>query len=346
MPALNSAEWKDFLTGCPEAHILQSTPWGELKAAFGWEVLRWVSEAGGGRVGAQILFRRSLFGYGFAYIPKGPIGIDSRQSDHVFESPAGEKFLAEVDAICRREKIIFLKVEPDLLISEQPKTQRVVPPGFILSQRSIQPLRTILLDISVSPEEVLARMKQKTRYNIRLAQRKGVQVRRTNSLETFYDLMRLTGERDRFGVHSLEYYRRAFELFRPLDACELFMAEYEGKALAAIMVFAWGHRAWYFYGASSSEHRELMPAYLLQWEAIRWAQRKGCLQYDLWGIPDAPEDLLEREFPHRNDGLWGVYRFKRGFGGMVSRAAGPWDRVYNPWIYGFYRLWTRWRGNF
>lgn len=346
MPALNSDGWKAFLADCPEAHILQSTPWGELKRAFGWEVLRWVSEADGERVGAQILFRKLLFGYGLAYIPKGPIGIGLRQGARFFESPAGEQFLAEVDAICRGKKIVFLKIEPDLLISEEPASRQVVPPGFTLSRHSIQPLRTILLDIGVSPEEVLARMKQKTRYNIHLAQRKDVRVRRTGCLETFYDLLRLTGERDRFGVHSLEYYQHAFKLFRPLDACELFVAEYEGKALAAIMVFAWGRRAWYFYGASSTDHRELMPAYLLQWEAIRWAQRKGCLQYDLWGVPDAPEDLLEREFPYRNGGLWGVYRFKRGFGGRLSRAAGPWERVYNPWMYALYRLWTRRGGDF
>jgi len=101
-------------------------------------------------------------------------------------------------------------------------------------------------------------------------------------------------------------------------------AFFGGEALAALMVFQRGRRAWYFYGASSDEYRELMPTYLLQWEAMRWARTNGCETYDLWGVPEASEDQLEAEFPHRSDGLWGVYRFKRGFGGDLHRSHGPW----------------------
>lgn len=341
MPQLNTEDWKAFLANCPEAHILQSAQWGELKEAFGWEVVRCVSETGDERIGGQILFRRLPFGYNFAYIPKGPLRPGQSMDESSFKSSAWQAFLAEVDALCRRKRAIFLKIEPDLLISEEPGNPQKAPPGFVLSRHAIQPPRTIILDIAGKPEALLAKMKQKTRYNIRLAERKGVCVHPAGSLETFYDLMRLTGERDRFGIHSPEYYQRAYELFRPQGACELFLAEYRGKPLAAIMVFAWGKRAWYFYGASAPESRELMPTYLVQWEAIRWAHEKGCVQYDLWGVPDVSEEHLEKEFSHRNDGLWGVYRFKRGFGGRVERAAGPWDRVYNSVMYGIYRLSTR-----
>ena len=119
------------------------------------------------------------------------------------------------------------------------------------------------------------------------------------------------------------------------------LAEYDKTPLAALMVFAREKRAWYFYGASSNEHRDYMPTYILQWEAMRWARAQGCTQYDLWGVPDADEETLEANFVGRNDGLWGVYRFKRGFGGRLVRAAGPWDRVYNPLLYRFYKLWMR-----
>ena len=105
------------------------------------------------------------------------------------------------------------------------------------------------------------------------------------------------------------------------------------------MVFAYGRRSWYFYGASNDLHRNKMPTYLIQWEAIRWARRLGCTEYDLWGIPDEDEEVLEAQFTERHDGLWGVYRFKRGFGGKVLRAAGPWDRVYQPMLYALYELW-------
>jgi lipid II:glycine glycyltransferase (peptidoglycan interpeptide bridge formation enzyme) len=118
----------------------------------------------------------------------------------------------------------------------------------------------------------------------------------------------------------------------------LLLASFEGELLGGIIVFSQGRRAWYFYGASADQRRELMAPYLLQWEAMRWARLRGCTEYDLWGIPDAPEENLEAQFASRADGLWGVYRFKRGFGGRVSRAAGPWDRVYQSLLYRAY-LW-------
>jgi peptidoglycan pentaglycine glycine transferase (the first glycine) len=99
-------------------------------------------------------------------------------------------------------------------------------------------------------------------------------------------------------------------------------------------------RAYYFYGASANEERERMPTYLLQWEAIRWARAHGCIEYDLWGVPDADEETLEANFTHLSEGLWGVYRFKRGFGGELRRSPGAWDRVYQPVMYAFYKWWT------
>jgi lipid II:glycine glycyltransferase (peptidoglycan interpeptide bridge formation enzyme) len=209
-----------------------------------------------------------------------------------------------------------------------------------LSAQTIQPPRTLLIDLAGDEEQVLARMKQKTRYNIRLALKKGIVVRSSEDLDAFYSLMQVTGGRDSFGVHSLPYYRLAYELFHRRGNCELLMAEFKGEPLAGLMVFANGRRAWYFYGASANEHRERMPTYLLQWEAMRWARSLGCTLYDLWGVPDEDEETLEANFAKRSDGLWGVYRFKRGFGGQLRRAAGPWDRVYNPLLYTLYRWWT------
>jgi lipid II:glycine glycyltransferase (peptidoglycan interpeptide bridge formation enzyme) len=181
-------------------------------------------------------------------------------------------------------------------------------------------------------------MKQKTRYNIRLARRKGIVIRQTSDIESFHQLIQITGERETFGVHSQAYYQQAFDLFEPKGHCALLMAEFEEKPLAGLMVFAQGERAWYFYGASSNEQRHLMPTYLLQWKAIQWAKEQGCTTYDLWGVPDEDQETLEANFLDRNDGLWGVYRFKRGFGGELRRAAPAWDRVYNPLIYRLY-LW-------
>jgi peptidoglycan pentaglycine glycine transferase (the first glycine) len=251
---------------------------------------------------------------------------------------------SEVDALCRQERAIFLKVEPDMW--QQPGVQfpQGELPGFRASPHSIQPPRTILVDLHGSEEEVLGRMRQKTRYNIHLAQKKEVVVRTSAAIDQFEQLMQATGQRDGFAVHGAAYYQKAYDLFAPTDRCALLIATYEGQPLAGLMVFRRGRTAWYLYGASNEKGRNRMPTYLLQWEAMRWARERGCTEYDLWGVPDADEDVLENNFSTRSDGLWGVYRFKRGFGGVLRRTVGAWDRVYNPELYAAYRWWINRRG--
>ena len=323
MSQVNKEEWDAFLLKHPDSHLLQTSRWGELKRFYGWEPKWLIVE----NSGAQVLFKRLLLGFHVAYIPKGPVGEFSRG------------LLEEIDKLCFSERAVFLKVEPDVWVDgEQPRT---FLPGFRESEQTIQPARTILIDIRGDEDEILAAMKQKTRYNIRLSQRKGVVVRKSDDVKEFYDLMLLTGKRDRFGIHSLNYYEKAYSLFSDDGSCELFIAEHEGESLAGLMVFAKGKTTWYFYGASSNRKRNLMPTYALHWEAIKWAKTKGCEWYDLWGVPDEDEEVLEREFKTRNDGLWGVYRHKRGFGGVVKRSLGAWDRVYHPLLYWFYKLWVK-----
>jgi lipid II:glycine glycyltransferase (peptidoglycan interpeptide bridge formation enzyme) len=163
-----------------------------------------------------------------------------------------------------------------------------------------------------------------------------------NDLDTFYQLMETTGQRDGFGVHSQAYYQAAHQLFAPAGRSRLLLAEFEGQLLAGLVVFAFGDTAIYMYGASSDAHRNRMPTYLLQWEAMLWAKEQGCRVYDLWGVPDEDEATLEDEFTQRSDGLWGVYRFKRGFGGRLVRRIGAWDLVYAPMRYRLYSLATGW----
>lgn len=326
MPILTPSQWDDFLEHHPDAHLLQSSAWGEFKSAFGWRPVRLQS----GTCGAQVLFRDLPLGLSLAYIPKGPIGTDWHD------------LWREVDVLCRQERAIALIVEPD---AWEPATSGLLEDlRDFLPARPIQPRRTIEVSLEGDEETWLGRMKQKTRYNIRLAQRKGVCVRLATSLDAFYALLQTTSGRDRFGVHARAYYQRAFDLFAPQDRCALLMAEFEGQPLAGLMAFASGKRAWYFYGASASEERNLMPTYLLQFEAMRWAKLQGCTLYDLWGVPDADESQLEADFAKRSDGLWGVYRFKRGFGGQLVRSVGAFERPYIQSLYALYRLYNRLRG--
>jgi lipid II:glycine glycyltransferase (peptidoglycan interpeptide bridge formation enzyme) len=320
MTEVTLAEWNQFLTKFPDAHLLQMGEWGELKKDFGWKPVRLVS----GNVGVQILFRRLPLGFTIAYIPKTVMSNELLSNE----------FWREIDSVCKKNRAIFLKIEPNTWSED---FQLISRPSFLVtSPHNIQPPRTITLDINASEEDILSRMKPKCRYNIRLAEKKGVTIRAWDDISAFHEMMTVTGGRDGFGVHSKEYYQRAYELFHPKGTCELLVAEYEGKPLASLMVFANGKRAWYVYGASNNEERNRMPTYLLQWEAIRWAKARGCEEYDLWGVPDEDEETLEANFETRHDGLWGVYRFKRGFGGQLKRAAQALDRVYNPLLYWAY----------
>ncbi|HVM70264.1 MAG TPA: peptidoglycan bridge formation glycyltransferase FemA/FemB family protein [Anaerolineales bacterium] len=324
MPEINCSEWNEYLTAQPAAHILQSGEWGELKSAFGWEAVRVVRNG----LGAQILFRKLPFGLTFAYIPKGPVGTISTQDARLF--------WADVDALCQRKHAVFLKMEPDGW--EGDSLPKMGYPTFLSSPQHIQPRSTLVVDLRGTEEDVFNRMKPKARYNIRLAGRKEVVVHSSSDVDDFYRIMGVTSQREEFHVHAREYYRRAYELFHSKGLCELFVASFQGQTLAAVMAFAYGKSAYYFYGASGDVERNRKPTYPLQWETIRWAHGKGCTEYDMWGIPDEAKDVDDDEAEAREDGLWGVYRFKRGFGGSIKRARPPMDRVYNPLLYKLY-LW-------
>lgn len=320
MPVLSLAKWDQFISIHPDAHFMQTGEWGELKRSFGWDAVRFSKND----VGAQILFRKLPLGLTIAYIPKGPIG------ENLVD------LWPEIHQICHDHHAIFLKVELDVI--QNGPNQKEEFPGFIISKNNIQPPNTIILNIADSEENLLQKMHQKTRYNIKLAARKEVVVQSWSDIPAFHEMMITTGTRDKFGVHSREYYQHAYDHFHPVGMCELLVARFENRPIASIMAFARGKRAWYVYGASTDFERNRMPAYLLQWEAILWAKKRGCLEYDFWGIPDENETVLESEFANRNSGLWGVYRFKRGFGGEIKRSFQALDKVYMPGLYTLY-LW-------
>ncbi|HSV85126.1 MAG TPA: peptidoglycan bridge formation glycyltransferase FemA/FemB family protein [Levilinea sp.] len=317
MPILPAANFESLLSQHSHAHLLQSSAWGELKSCFGWQPYYFQA----GKALAQVLIRRLPLGFTFGYIPKGPTG--NNWAD----------LWPEIDRLCRSMRAIFLKVEPDAW--EPPDQALLAELSEWTPARPIQPRRTIMISLDGDESQWLERMKQKTRYNIRLAERKDVAVHVSTDLPAFHRMMLATGSRDGFSVHSLDYLQRAYDIFAASGDAVLLTAVYEERPLAGLMVFARAARAWYFYGASTGEERNRMPAYLLQWEAMHWAARRGCRWYDLWGVPDAEESELEAGFMQQSDGLWGVYRFKRGFGGELKRSVGAWDRVYQPLAYRF-----------
>lgn len=313
MSILTKEQWQDRIGQTGDASLLQSAAWGELKSHFGWKP----SYVGTQTAGAMVLFRKLPLGLTIAYIPRGPIGYDF--SD----------LWSEIHALCRSNHAVFLRVEPGFW-QDEPRAQELIQSmrGFRGAFATVQPPRTILIPLRGNEDDWLARMNQKTRYNIRLSQKKDLIVEETWDAAAFHQLMRLTGERDAFGVHSERYYQTCLDCFRPLNQVRILQVSYRDQILAAIMLFIQGKRGYYLYGASSNLERNRMPNYLLQWRAMQICKEEGCVEYDLWGVPDEDESVLEADFQNRHDGLWQVYRFKRGFGGELKRTSGSYDYVY------------------
>ncbi len=328
--------WDDFVAA-RGGHILQTSAWGELKTRFGWNAQRVALTRDHTIIaGAQILFRRLPLGLVFAYIPRGPV---ADPNDHT-------TLAALFDALCRAaqaRRAFTLKIEPNWLdATHHPQSPISNFPSLTLSNlqslisNSIQPCTTIHLDLTRDLDAILAQMKQKWRYNIRLAERKGVTVREggASDLATFYRLLQITSARDRFAIHAEAYYRAAFDLFVARDLARLFVAEYAREPLAMIFVTAFGDEAIYLYGASSNAHRERMPNHALHWAAIQWAKARGCTRYDLWGL-GATTDADARD-------AHGLYRFKQGFGGQVIRYVETRDVIFSRWQYALYTRALAW----
>ena len=324
--------WEAFVQAHPRAHLLQTAPWGELKAAFGWRPLRVaLDDSGGGIVaGVQLLLRRLPLRLGWlAYAPYGPL-VDWADAGQV------RALRDAVDDAARQHGAALLKIEPGFGLEHVDFAAY----GFRPSPQTVQPPRTIRLDLAADEATILARMNQGTRRNIRKSEKYEVEVRQgtREDVASFNALLAETGSRAEFGVHAPEYYRLAYDLFVPRGWAALFLGSYAGQDLAGVMVFRLGHEAWYLYGASSERERQRMASYGVQWAGVRWAKAQGAARYDLYGVPDADPETLEAQFETRGDGLWGVYRFKRGWGGEVVRSVGAWDRVYNRLVYTAYRL--------
>lgn len=335
MDACQNEVWDSFVNTHGQGHFLQSRGWGTLKAGAGWHPLRvalWDTQREQIIAGAQILRRSTAhmpprLGH-LAYIPRGPV-LDWAWQDNNSGSALSclpDLFFSQLLPFLRDRGAIALHVELPLLDDEEQseRARQSLNALHFHPVRPVQPIRTILLNITPDEHSLLANMKEKWRYNIRLAARKGVRVRPAQGKEdvqAWYRLLQTTGQRDRFGIHSFDYYWRAWQIFAPPEQAQLLLAEYEGQLLAGIFVGYTARQAVYLYGASSNEHRNLMPNYLLQWEAIRQARARGATTYDFWGIPETDD---------ADEAMAGVYRFKSGWGGRIARFAGNYEYVFRP----------------
>ncbi len=316
--------WNEALLALPRPHVLQTWEWGEVKRRHGWTPARLLWERDGRPLAAAQVLRRPLTHtpWGVMYAPKGPALDDDTAETR-------ELVLDDLEQFARRERGILLKIDPDSnsdgLLSD------LVRRRWRYSAQQIQFRNTALLDLTPSEDDLLAQMKSKTRYNVRLAERRGVQARAgtTDDIDLFYRMYAETGQRDGFLIRPLEYYDDAWRTFMSTDLAHMLLAEVEGEAIAGVILFCFGATAWYMYGASRDAHRSLMPNYLLQWAAMRWARARGCSRYDMWGAPDVLDP---------DDGLWGVWRFKEGLGAQFTPHIGAYDFAPSPLLYWAYTV--------
>ncbi len=315
------AYWNTTLTTLPYRHILQTWEWGQFKQRWGWSPRYFIDEEHGAVNAAALVLRRTFspLKLNILYVPKGP-ALDYADSALV------DRVLRELVQVARRDRALFIKIDPDLNQSDR---TLLLDRGWRYSAEQIQFRNTMLIDLTRSEDDLLAAMKPKTRYNVRLAQKKGVTIRSgdLDDLELLYAMYAETAQRDGFIVRPLDYYRDAWGSFIRSDLAHPLIAAVDQEAVAGLILFHFAGRAWYMYGMSRNAHRDKMPNHLLQWEAMRWAKAHGCTVYDLWGAPD---ELTE------SDSLWGVYKFKEGLGAEFAPHVGAYDFVISRPGYGLY----------
>ena len=349
--------WNQLISSLPNPHFLQTYEWAQVKAKYGWKpiYLLWFDKSFQSYTPDQLVpldqldvhaaclvLKRTVFSRlaqpCILYAPKGPLLDWSNES-------LRDRVLDDLQSFAKKQGAIFLKIDPDVVLGTgvpASEDERVDNGGQVVmselkrrgwrySSDQIQFKNTILIDLCTSEDEMLTRMKQKTRYNIRLADKKGVTVRigTKADLPMLYKMYAETSVRDGFVIRDEGYYQTVWQTFMQSDQpdTEPLIAEANGGVIAAIFVFYFARRAYYVYGMSREAHREKMPNYLLQWEAMKHARSRGCLVYDLWGAPD--------EF-NESDSMWGVFRFKEGLGGQVVRTLGAWDYAPNAFRYQIY----------
>lgn len=333
--------WDGFVAAHAQGSLLQQRAWGELKSGFGWQARRVAVLRGDGvLVAGAILLLRSRFGLSVAYTPRGPLLSGDAAVDTLL--------LAGLERLARRARAVLLRLEPNL--TEDDPAADITHTWLLLQglqpAPTIQPRSSIHVQLAPSEQALLAACSKGHRADIRRAERGGVTVRvgGEEELGLFYAIMSATGARAGFSIHSEAYYRAAWQRFQPRS--RLLVAELDGRAVAAHMLFADTRTGLYLYSGADEAGLKAGANHLLEWHALRWAKSLGCVRYDFWGVPDAlgrvaaaPDEAARSalEEQAKGDPLYGVYRFKKGFGGSVVRYLPAYDRVLIPPLYGLAR---------
>ncbi|HNI09732.1 MAG TPA: peptidoglycan bridge formation glycyltransferase FemA/FemB family protein [bacterium] len=325
LPAHNPAvreRWNAFASSVDGSSVLQSYEWGEVKRGLWQPFYTAVTDETGQIILAALILKRPmpLVGRAIFYAPRGPLFRE-------LNAALLKAFADGVCALAKKENVFALRCDPEIEETNTSILSVFQNAGFSRNPENIQPRGTILLDIRPGEDDLLKSFHHKTRYNIKLAEKKGVTVEEINSsdgIDIFYDLFEITSARDKFMILRRSYFQHLHKTLSNSGLSTVFVAKYDGKPLGAVILTTFGKRMVYLYGASSNAHRNLMPNHLLHWRAILWAKERGLTTYDFWGVPANPTETSP---------LWGVYRFKKGFNETETRWVGTYELVFNRFWY-------------
>ena len=325
-------EYKKFLEGHPKCNFQQSLEWAEVKKPNWQPEVILAEDANKNIVGSLCVWIRKMPVFGnIMYASRGPV-CDVHDIAVIKQLTEGAKELA------KKYNAIGLRIEPDVLKTDNTFRDIVLNLGYKIKDDAkdfkdeIQPRYVFRLDIKdKTEEEIMAGFKQKWRYNVRLAKRKGVVVKEgtREDLKDFHKIMVETGERDGFITRPLSYFEKMYDNMVPGGHMKLLMAYYEDKPIAGVIPIFYGNKTWYLYGASSNQHRNLMPNYLLQWEMIKMAIARHDDIYDFRGV----SGVVDKNHPQ-----YGLYRFKQGFGATFTEFIGEIYIPYKPVKYNLYKF--------
>lgn len=342
--SLSKEKWN---RGLPKkgGDFLQSWEWGKLKEDLGKKVFRFADEIEGHPFRAQLIKKHFWRDKSFFYCPRGPVGIKKGEGKPEFF----EDFLNLVSKQAKKEKACFLRIEPPY----ESRNPLIEPPkffekrDFLEAPRSHQPVDTLIKDITPALDNLLAGFRSKTRYNIKLAQRKGVEVRKLElqeEFDSFYKLLKNLSEAKGFGILKKKHYQKLFQLSRKKkdkSGLELVFlgAFHKGNLIGAVIGACFGGRGYYLHGANDYEKRKLMGSYLLQWALIKKLKELGAESYDLWGV--IREEKFSSKEAYKDDGWYGITRFKEKFGGTKKSYLGAYDLPFRPYLYKAYRIYRK-----
>lgn len=324
-------DFESYVQNHPLGNVHQSQMWGKLQtklASRGKFYAVKIMENNKIVLTALVIRQRLFYNYSFFYCMRGPLWDESRPD--VFSY-----FLGMIKKTAEKEKAVFLRIDPYFLLPDSEKryffstieTDFFFKLGFKHAHAQYQPPCCHILDISLPEDEILKSMKEKGRYNIRLAARKGVKIhidQSQESLDKFYELEKQTGQRDNFIIHERSYYEYLVLTLAETNHAFVFSASYQNKIIASAILVCYANVGIYYYGASSNEHRNLMAPYLIQWEMIKKSKQMGCKIYDFLCCSLDPAD--------KSDPLYGVTQFKRKFGGFMAHF-GAYEYIYMPLLF-------------